>query len=65
MEPSDILDDAAHHADSMMHLIDVGGTPNHAEYEAHLLKTLTVIGGALLEGLPKQGIESFPRSNQP
>ncbi len=49
MEPNDILNEAANHADNMMLRIDQGGTPNHAEYEAHLLKTLTVIGGALVE----------------
>ncbi len=49
MEPNEILNDAATHADLMLRLIDVGGVqPNQAEYEAHLLKTLTVIGGALV-----------------
>ena len=65
MEPNDILNEAAKHADLMLRLIDVGGVqPNGAEYKAHLLKTLTVIGGALLRSMPSQGIESFPKSNQ-
>ncbi len=59
--PTEVLEDAAAHADLMLRLIDVGGVqPNGAEYEAHLLKTLTVIGGALLESAPTQGIRSFP-----
>ena len=49
MEPSDILDEAANHADLMLRLVDTGSQPNQAEYQAHLLKTLTVIGGALVE----------------
>ena len=60
--PTEVLEDAAAHADLMLRLVDTGSQPNRAEYEAHLLKTLTVIGWALVEGLPSQGIESFPKS---
>ncbi len=62
--PTEVLEDAAAHADLMLRLVDIdtGSQPNRAEYEAHLLKTLTVIGGALVEALPSEGIESFPRS---
>ncbi len=49
MEPNDILNEAANHADQMLRLVDANIPPNRAEYEAHLLKTLTVIGGALVE----------------
>ncbi len=48
MEPNDVLNEAANHADNMMRMVDHDIPPNHAEYEAHLLKTLTVIGGALV-----------------
>lgn len=66
MEPNETLMEAASHADLMLRLIDVGGVqPNHAEYEAHLLKTLTVIGWALVKGLPSQGIESFAHGYKP
>ncbi len=56
---TETLEDAAAHADLMLRLVDQQQTPNHAEFEAHLLKTLTVIGWALLEALPSEGIESF------
>lgn len=57
--PKQILDEAASHADNMLHPTDEGraARANRAEYEAHLLKTLTVIGWALLESMPSRVAE--------
>ncbi len=60
MEPNDILNEAANQADNMLYLVKNGTMNASAEFDAHLLKTLTVIGWALLESAPTQGIRSFP-----
>ena len=60
-EANEILNEAANHADTMMGLVDQGKTPSQPEYNAHLLKTLTVIAWALLEAMPSRFQPPFRR----
>ena len=62
-EADQILTDAADHADLMMRLVNQGQAEkvSRSEFEAHLLKTLTVIGWALLETMPSRFQPPFRR----
>ncbi len=55
-DANQILSDSADHADLIMRLVNQGQgeKANRAEFEAHLLKTLAVIGWALLETMPSR-----------